>query len=458
MKPVTIISLAVTTVATLIPLNAAIAQSVGQLRACRDYVASRREFQDIPYSAIQVFDRGSSNSGRAAVDWRINRIRNATGYCIVDRRERVTDFRITQNSGSGNIAGNLETNWGNPVRPYRARITSDDTTIVNRPDHRNKRDIGEVRRNESITVYRTYYESSSRITWYLIEGSRRQRGWINANRVSSDNDNSSNGDLETNWGNSVRPYRARIISDNTTIVNRPDRRNKRDIGEVRRNESITVYRTYYESSSRITWYLIEGSRRQRGWINANRVSSDNDNSSNGDLETNWGNSVRPYRARIISDNTTIVNRPDRRNKRDIGEVRRNESITVYRTYYESSSRITWYLIEGSRRQRGWINADRVDDRVGDGDNDFGEDNNVETNWGNAVRPYRAVIGSDDTTIVNRPNRSNKRDVERVSRNESITVLRTYYESSSRITWYLIRGSRGQEGWINSDRVLERSPR
>ncbi len=370
MKPVTIISLAVTTIATLIPLNAAIAQSVGQLRACRDYVASRREFQGIPYSAIQVFDRGSSNSGRAAVDWRINRIRNATGYCIVDRRERVTDFRITQNSGSGNIAGNLETNWGNPVRPYRARITSDDTTIVNRPDHRNKRDIGEVRRNESITVYRTYYESSSRITWYLIEGSRRQRGWINANRVSSDNDNSSNGDLETNWGNSVRPYRARIISDNTTIVNRPDRRNKRDIGEVRRNESITVYRTYYESSSRITWYLIEG----------------------------------------------------------------------------------------SRRQRGWINADRVDDRVEDGDNDFGEDNNVETNWGNAVRPYRAVIGSDDTTIVNRPNRSNKRDVERVSRNESITVLRTYYESSSRITWYLIRGSRGQEGWINSDRVLERSPR
>ncbi len=282
MKPVTIISLAVTTVATLIPINAAIAQSVGQLRACRDYVASRREFQGIPYSAIQVFDRGSSNSGRAAVDWRINRIRNATGYCIVDRRERVTDFRITQNSGSGNIAGNLE--------------------------------------------------------------------------------------------------------------------------------------------------------------------------------TNWGNSVRPYRARIISDNTTIVNRPDRRNKRDIGEVRRNESITVYRTYYESSSRITWYLIEGSRRQRGWINADRVDDRVEDEDNDFGEDSNVETNWGNAVRPYRAVIGSDDTTIVNRPNRSNKRDVERVSRNESITVLRTYYESSSRITWYLIRGSRGQEGWINSDRILERSPR
>jgi len=283
-----------------------------------------------------------------------------------------------------------------------------------------------------------------------------RNGRINQFQITQNSVSQSSGRLETNWGTTVRAYRARITNGDATLVNRPVQNDKRDVARVRNNEEVTVYREYYERNSRITWLLVEGSQRQRGWINSERVTGgDSNNGNNGDLETNWGRTVNAFRARITSGTATLVNRPVRDDKEDIAQVQGGELVTVYREYYENSSRTTWYLVEGQRRQRGWINAERV----GDGDNNDGGSNSrdVEYNWGRSLSRYSAVSNSD-ATLVNRPVKNDKRDVAEVSRNEQVTVLREYYESSSRINWYLVRGRNGQEGWINSERISERSPR
>jgi len=264
----------------LVSADAALAQSSSQIRACRDYVLSRREFRDVPASAVRLSDRGDNDDDRRVfIDWRIRQRGDAEGYCVVDRRGRVSEFRITQNNSS-NSDSDLENNYGERIRPpYRARITSDDTTLVNRPDKGDKRDVAEVDRNERVTVYRRYYERESRITWLLVQGERGQRGWINSSRVSGgsgggeniDDDFGNSGNIETNWGRRVRAYRARITSGNTTLVNRPNKDDKNDVANVSSNETITVYREYYERESRITWFLVRGERGQGGWINSERV-------------------------------------------------------------------------------------------------------------------------------------------------------------------------------------------
>jgi hypothetical protein len=96
--------------------------------------------------------------------------------------------------------------------------------------------------------------------------------------------------------------------------------------------------------------------------------------------------------------------------------------------------------------------DRRYDGQGSYSNLEGNNRAVEYRWGRSIRPYLGRISGGSATIVDRPLKTEKRDVGRVSDGEQVMVFRTYQDNEGDVVWFLIKGSKGQEGWINSRRV------
>lgn len=72
-----------------------------------------------------------------------------------------------------------------------------------------------------------------------------------------------------------------------------------------------------------------------------------------------GETVNPYQATVLSKNTLeLLSHPDKNQGYEVAKVRRDEKVTVSRSYKDKSGK-TWVFITGTRGQEGWINSQRL---------------------------------------------------------------------------------------------------
>ncbi|MGI0488242.1 hypothetical protein ACN4EK_22600 [Pantanalinema rosaneae CENA516] len=77
---------------------------------------------------------------------------------------------------------------------------------------------------------------------------------------------------------------------------------------------------------------------------------------------------------------------------------------------------------------------------------------VTQTLGETVQPYSAKVLSKNTLeLLSHPNKDQGYEVAKVKRDELVTVSRSYKDRSGKV-WVFITGARGQEGWINSQRL------
>ncbi|HEY9615792.1 MAG TPA: SH3 domain-containing protein [Microcoleaceae cyanobacterium] len=205
----------------------------------------------------------------------------------------------------------------------------------------------------------------------------------------------------------------------------------------------------------VNWRISD--RRASGYCTVSRngrvinyqQTNSSGNNSYADVEENWGNKVRPFPARVEGNvPLELMNRPTKgRDKgNEIAKVQGGELVRVTRLY-RADSDTTWALVTGASGQEGWINSRRLKEEQGSA-------SQVEYNWGKEVRPYRAKVESGGTLeLLNRPSKGRNAgtQVATVSGGERVTVRRTYKDNDGN-NWSLVRGSNGQEGWINSRRI------
>lgn len=246
-----------------------------QQQACKTYLTrSVPEFNRVDPDDIQVALGRVDRNGTATVNWRISD-RRVSGYCTVSRNARVTNYQQTNSSGN-NFYADVEENWGNEVRPFRARVEgSGSLELLNRPTKGRDKgyEIAKVQGGELVRVTRLY-RADSDTTWALVTGASGQKGWINSRRLKEEQGSSSQ--VEYNWGKEVRPYQARVERGSTLeLLNRPSKgRNAgTQVATVSGGERVTVRRTYKDNDGN-NWSLIRGSNGQEGWINSRRIDKD----------------------------------------------------------------------------------------------------------------------------------------------------------------------------------------
>lgn len=77
---------------------------------------------------------------------------------------------------------------------------------------------------------------------------------------------------------------------------------------------------------------------------------------------------------------------------------------------------------------------------------------VAQTLGETVKPYPAKVLSKNTLeLLSHPNKDQGYEVAKVKRDETVTVSRSYKDRNGKV-WVFITGTRGQEGWINSQRL------
>ncbi|MBL1175824.1 GW dipeptide domain-containing protein [Pantanalinema sp. GBBB05] len=246
-----------------------------QQQACKTYLTrSVPEFNRVDPDDIEVALGRVERNGTATVNWRIND-RRVSGYCTVNRNARVLNYQKTNTTG-GNFYSDVEENWGNEVRPFRARVEGNvPLELLNRPTKGKDKgyEIAKVQGGELVRVTRLY-RADSDTTWALVTGANGQEGWINSRRLQEEQGSSSQ--VEYNWGKEVRPYRAKVEPGGTLeLLNRPSKgRNAgTQVATVAGGERVTVRRTYKDNEGN-NWSLIRGSNGQEGWINSRRIDKD----------------------------------------------------------------------------------------------------------------------------------------------------------------------------------------
>lgn len=353
------LTLATTTIA-LLPFTAS-AQTSEQLRSCRDYVANVPEFsRNVSTSDIDVRG-GDSNSREATVYWQV-RGRRASGYCIVNRRNAVVEYRRQQGGGNYDSAQNsdVDDNWGQRVRQYRTRVVAGPAReLLSRPDRRNAEVVDRVDGGERVTVYRSYRDNDNTI-WLLVRGSNNQEGWINSRRLEGGGGTyGGNPDVDYNYGQDVRPYTTQVASGQAReLQDRPTKDRAKTVDRVNGGDQVTVYRSYRDNDN-TTWLLVKGPNGQEGWINSRRLEGESgDYGNNRDVDYNYGRDVRPFRTRVESGaERELLSQPNKNRAKEVGRVQGGERVTVYRTY--SDGDIDWVLVRGSNDQEGWINSQRL---------------------------------------------------------------------------------------------------
>jgi SH3-like domain-containing protein len=276
----------------------------------------------------------------------------------------------------------------------------------------------------------------------------------------------SNLGVESNWGQRLTGgFTGEVLpGPPVTLYSRPSPSGQ-PMGQLPGGDQVTFTRTYTDGG--VTWYLARGGRGQEGWLDARRVTQRGSGTGgnyggNPAVEYSWGNNISPYRDQIVPGPALdILNSPSRANARSVGLVGGGENVTVYRSYTGEGT--NWLLVKGARGQEGWINSRRLTQSNAQGG---GSNPQVEYNWGQPIRPYQTQVlsssllgqllgaGAPSTLeLQSRPNKEQPiRYVGSVSASEPVTVTRRF--SDGTVDWVLVRGSRGQEGWLNSRRLSQ----
>lgn len=167
------------------------------------------------------------------------------------------------------------------------------------------------------------------------------------------------------------------------------------------------------------------------------------------IEQDWGEEIVPYRAQVEPGSTQkLQSRPGKRNQ-VTGEVNGEELVAVYRRHMDKET--AWVMVRGELGQAGWINESNLlllADDVGN----YGSHAGVEYKWGEDISPYRTQITNGiSLELLHRPIRGEGLPVSPIRGNERVIVYRTHKDGN--LTWALVRGEYGQEGWVNTRRLI-----
>lgn len=183
----------------------------------------------------------------------------------------------------------------------------------------------------------------------------------------------------------------------------------------------------------------------------------------GTVDYSWGREVTPYSVQLVSGGRRdLLNRPQLQDGRVVGSLNTGERVTVLRTYSDTGN--TWLLVRNNYGQEGWL---QYDDQTGgnSGSGNYGNNPAVDYKWGQDVRPFTArvvlgssigeiVFGSAGYELLSRPTTGQNQGnpVGLVKGGEQVTVYRSYSEGNP--TWLLVKGARGQEGWLPAQRLSQ----
>lgn len=167
------------------------------------------------------------------------------------------------------------------------------------------------------------------------------------------------------------------------------------------------------------------------------------------LEQQWGEDITPYRGQIEPGSVQrLQSRPGRRNQ-TTGEISPEELVTVYRRHMDGNT--AWVMVRGQLGQAGWINESRLlllSEDIGN----YGSSSAVEYSWGEEIPPYRTQITNGISfELLHRPIRGEGLPVAPIRGNEGVIVYRTHQDRG--LTWALVKGEFGQEGWVNTRRLI-----
>jgi hypothetical protein len=185
----------------------------------------------------------------------------------------------------------------------------------------------------------------------------------------------------------------------------------------------------------------------------------------GQPDLSFGREVPNFQIQVSQGGTQSLLRRPLADSRAIGSVNPGEFLTVTRTFSDNTG--NWYLARGNQGQQGWISSRGVTQSGGGGfgGGAYGSNPAVDYTIGREIPPTRAqvaygsslgpiIFGNVTHEILNRPNGApgGSRPVGVVNGGEQVTVYRTV--SVGGFEWVMLKGSRGQEGWINSRRLMQ----
>jgi hypothetical protein len=274
--------IAVATLAAISPQ--ASAQTQAQLRGCQNFVSSLSGYiSTVPRVNILVSPLENRTDGLAVVGWRTSD-GTVSGNCVVAPNGEVFEYRKDRARRPGGSAGAVDVNWGQRLTGGLTGeiLSGPPVTLYSRPNSTGQ-PIGQLPAGDQVTFVRSYIDGG--VTWLLTRGGRGQEGWLDARRVTQRNgSDSSNPQVEGNWGQAIRPYQTQVLSSSLlgqllgagapTTLELQSRPNKeqpiRYVGSVSASEPVTVTRRFSDGTT--DWALIRGSRGQEGWINSRRLS------------------------------------------------------------------------------------------------------------------------------------------------------------------------------------------
>jgi hypothetical protein len=182
----------------------------------------------------------------------------------------------------------------------------------------------------------------------------------------------------------------------------------------------------------------------------------------GQPDLSWGREVPPYQGQVVAGGGQRLYIRPLSDSRQIAFANGGEAVTISRTYSDPSS--SWVLVRTNSGQQGWLDARNLSQGTSGGGGAYGNNPAVEYNWGQEIRPVQAqvsygsmggvIFGTSNYELMNRPDNAqgSGRPVGLVAGGERVTVYRQV--AVGQFTWVLVKGSRGQEGWINSRRLIQ----
>lgn len=311
---------------------------------------------------------GRVNGGESVTIYRTYRDRDDTTWVLVQGsrgQEGWINSRRLEGGAVGSYGDDPDVNYdfGQEVRPYQTQISAGQgRELLDRPDRNRAKVVSTLQGGARVTVYKTYRDRDN-VTWALVKGSNGDEGWINSRRLEGGAVGSygNNPDVSYDLGQEVRPFETRLAAGPAReLLNRPGKDRSKVVSRLNGGAQVTVYKTYRDADN-TTWALVKSSNGDEGWINSRRLEGGDTSAygNNPDVEYRYGDEIRPYRTQIQSgSDRELLSRPSKTNAQEIGRVKGDETVTVYRTYRDSDD-TTWALVKTANGDEGWINSRRL---------------------------------------------------------------------------------------------------